>query len=173
MRGDRARNLDAGADAEAMEEHCSPARSPWFAHPAFLHNSGPPSQGWHHLQWDWPWAPTYQTLIKKMPDRIAYRPLMQRNFLNWKSLFPNDSGSTKTQPTSLVRLKDLEQNYSNKDSGHVDNTTTRRWGEHRASPRDQPETVGELRFSKTYCMHWFFFPFLCARTINSTWEFTI
>ena len=30
------RNLEAGADAEAMEKPCLLARSPWFAQPAFL-----------------------------------------------------------------------------------------------------------------------------------------
>ena len=32
---------DAGADAEAMEEHCLLAFSPWFAQPHFLKHPGP------------------------------------------------------------------------------------------------------------------------------------
>ena len=47
-----AENLEAGADAEAMEECCLLACSPWLAHPAFLYSRGlplemiPPMIGW-------------------------------------------------------------------------------------------------------------------------------
>ena len=35
-RNSQSRNLEAGADAEAMEGHCLLAYSPWLARPAFL-----------------------------------------------------------------------------------------------------------------------------------------
>jgi len=47
----QSRNLEAGADAEAMEGSCLLACSSWLALPAFLYNPGPPAQGWLHLQW--------------------------------------------------------------------------------------------------------------------------
>jgi len=49
------RSLEAGRDAEAMEECCLLACSLGLALPAFLCNSGPYAQGWHHA---------YQSLIE-------------------------------------------------------------------------------------------------------------
>jgi len=42
----QSRNLEAGADTEDVEGCCSPARSSWFALPAFFfsQNPGPPTQ---------------------------------------------------------------------------------------------------------------------------------
>ena len=51
------RNLDAGADAEAMEGCCLLAGFPWLAQAAFLANLGPPAQGWYHPQWAGPSSP--------------------------------------------------------------------------------------------------------------------
>ena len=44
------RNLEEGADAEAMEGRCSLARFPWLAQLAFLYNPGP-TQGQPRPQW--------------------------------------------------------------------------------------------------------------------------
>jgi hypothetical protein len=48
------RNLEAGADAEAMKVCCLLDCFPWLAQPAFLQNPEPPAQGWHHPQWAGP-----------------------------------------------------------------------------------------------------------------------
>jgi hypothetical protein len=42
------RNLEAGADAEAMEVCYLLDCFPWLAQLAFLYNLGPPVQRWHH-----------------------------------------------------------------------------------------------------------------------------
>ena len=44
------RNLEAEADAEAMEGCCLQSCSLWLAQPAFLENPGPPTQGWQYPQ---------------------------------------------------------------------------------------------------------------------------
>lgn len=46
----QARNLEAGADANAMEEDYLIACSLWLCQPAFLEHPGPPVQGWHPPQ---------------------------------------------------------------------------------------------------------------------------
>jgi len=46
----KAGNLEAGTDAEAMEEYSLPACSLWLAQPVFLENPGPPAQGWPRPQ---------------------------------------------------------------------------------------------------------------------------
>ena len=46
------RNLEAGTEAESVEECCSLDCSPWLAQPAFIYNPGPSAQGWHYPQWD-------------------------------------------------------------------------------------------------------------------------
>lgn len=45
----------------------------------------------------------HKSLIKKMLDRLVYRPILRRHFLNWNSFFPNDSilyQVEKTIPTN-------------------------------------------------------------------------
>lgn len=44
----KGRNLEAGTEAEAMEECCRLAFSLGLAQSALLCNSGPYAQGWHH-----------------------------------------------------------------------------------------------------------------------------
>jgi len=56
------RNLEAGADAEAME-----GAACWLAQPASLWNPEPAAQGWHHPQ-----ELGCQSLMKKMPYRLAH-----------------------------------------------------------------------------------------------------
>lgn len=48
------RNLVVGADGEAMKEHCLLPCFSLFAQLAFLQNSEPPDQGWHHSPWAGP-----------------------------------------------------------------------------------------------------------------------
>ena len=83
------RNLEAGADAEAMDGCCLLACSPWFAQSAFLYHPGPPAQGWHHSQRAGPLS--HQPLTKKMAYRLAYSPILERHFLNWCFPLPGDS----------------------------------------------------------------------------------
>jgi hypothetical protein len=48
------RNLEAGAEAEAMEENSFQVCFPWTAQPAPLEPPGPPAQGQYHPQWAGP-----------------------------------------------------------------------------------------------------------------------
>lgn len=48
--GMQGRDLEAGAEAETMEECCSLACSSWLAHLHFLHHPGPSAQDWYHKQ---------------------------------------------------------------------------------------------------------------------------
>jgi hypothetical protein len=48
------RNLEAGADAEAIVGCCLLACFPWLAQPDFLQNPRPPSQEWTYPQWAGP-----------------------------------------------------------------------------------------------------------------------
>lgn len=41
--------VKAGTTAAPMKEHCVLSYSSWLAQFAFLDNSEPPAQGWHHL----------------------------------------------------------------------------------------------------------------------------
>ena len=59
------RNLEAGTEAEAMEEHCLLVCSPWLTPSAFLYNPGLSVQSWH--------CP--KSLIKKMFHSLAYKPI--------------------------------------------------------------------------------------------------
>lgn len=61
----------------------------------FNSNSGQLTQGWHYPQWAGP-SP-YQSLIKKVPSRFAYRPLLQ-------AFFSVNALSSHTTP-SCVKLK--------------------------------------------------------------------
>jgi hypothetical protein len=47
MEESRGRNLEAGTEAETIEEHCLLACFSWLAQPALFHNSVPPAQRWH------------------------------------------------------------------------------------------------------------------------------
>ena len=83
------RNLEAGADAEAMEECCLLVCSSWLVQPAFFIEAtttspgmAPPTMGW---------ALPHQSLIKKMPYRLAHIPISLRLFLCWGSLFSDDN----------------------------------------------------------------------------------
>jgi hypothetical protein len=65
------RNLEAGADAEAMEGCCLLDCFPWLAQHAFLRNPELPAQGWHHTQWA---AHPLPSLTEKMPHSwISWR----------------------------------------------------------------------------------------------------
>jgi hypothetical protein len=69
IKGSQGRNLEARADAEAMERCCFLACSPWLAQLAFLLSSEvtPPF--------------LYQSLIRKMPNRLLYSPILRKPFL--------------------------------------------------------------------------------------------
>jgi hypothetical protein len=49
---------------------------------------GPPAQGWHYPGWDGPFL--HQSLIEKMPYRLAYSPVSWRHFLSWDSILSDD-----------------------------------------------------------------------------------
>ena len=74
--GSRGRNLEAGADAEAVEEYCLLPCSPW---PTFLKSPGPPGQEKLHPMG---WALPHQSLIKKMPYRGCLQLNLREAFLN-------------------------------------------------------------------------------------------
>ena len=63
------RNLEAGADAEAMEGYCLLAFSACFLTETRATSPGmvSPTMGWALL---------YQSLIKNMPYRLAYSPIL-------------------------------------------------------------------------------------------------
>ena len=50
MEGTQGRNQEAGADAEAMEEHYY-WLAPLVFSATFLYNPGLPALGWHHTHW--------------------------------------------------------------------------------------------------------------------------
>jgi hypothetical protein len=52
--GTQGRNLQAGAEAEAMEGCCLLACSPWLAQGIFIYSPGLLAQGWHHPHWAGP-----------------------------------------------------------------------------------------------------------------------
>ena len=52
--GTQVRNLEAEANAEAMEECCLLAYFTWLVQPAFLYTPVTPAQEWHHPQWAGP-----------------------------------------------------------------------------------------------------------------------
>lgn len=54
VRNSWGRNLEAGAEAEAIEECCLLACSSWLAQLSFLQNPGPLAQGWYLPQWAGP-----------------------------------------------------------------------------------------------------------------------
>ena len=85
----QSRNLEAGADAEATEECCLLACSPMACSTCFIIKLGttspgvaPPTMGW---------ALPHQSLIKKMPHRLAYSPILWRCFLSWASFLLDGS----------------------------------------------------------------------------------
>ena len=89
--GTQGRNLEAGAKAESVEEHCFPAWIPWLAQFAFLSNPRSTTQGWHGPQWAWP-CHTNQWARKCSIDL----PVGQSDgdiFSAEVPFFPNDSGS--------------------------------------------------------------------------------
>lgn len=55
---EQGRNLKAGTEEEAMEEHCLLACSSWVGQFAFLHNAGPPVQRNHCALWTGPFQLT-------------------------------------------------------------------------------------------------------------------
>jgi hypothetical protein len=72
-------NLEAGADAEAMEGCCLLACLSWLAQHAFLYNQDHwPRYGTTDLGRALP----HQSLIEKMPNRFAYSPIVWQLFLN-------------------------------------------------------------------------------------------
>jgi hypothetical protein len=75
----QARNLETGADVDAMEEGCLLACCPWLTQPAFLQTPGPPAWGWHRPQWAEPTL--HQSLIKEMSYRLAYISVLWKHFL--------------------------------------------------------------------------------------------
>jgi hypothetical protein len=60
----------------------------------------------------WPtmsWVLAYQSLIKKMFHRLAYRPILWSHFLNWSSIFPDDSSlcQVDNEPNNHIRWQTL------------------------------------------------------------------
>ena len=88
--------LEAGANAEAMEVSCLLACFPWLAQLAFLLNPGPPAQGWHHPHLH------HWSLIEKMP----YSYISWRHFLKGSSFLCDNSSlcqvDTQNQPGQLL-----------------------------------------------------------------------
>ena len=71
------RNLEAGADAEAMEAFCLLACSPWLLQPALTQNHlpemAPPTMVW---------VLPHQSLDKNITYWLAYSLILLRYFLN-------------------------------------------------------------------------------------------
>ena len=68
----RGRNLDSGADAEAMEGHCLLACSPGLAQPAFLQDPGPQARDGL--------GPPPVTIKTKNLARLVYTQISRRPF---------------------------------------------------------------------------------------------
>lgn len=95
------RNLEAGADAEAVERSCLLACPLTFTYSACCHiELKTPTQGWHHSQQTGFPFPS-QSLIKKMPFRLAYSPILWKHFLHWGSFLYSVS-STRVLIGQLV-----------------------------------------------------------------------
>lgn len=60
----------------------------WLTQPAFIYHSGPHVKSWYHSQPASPYTPFHHS-SRKMPDIPAYRPVLQRHFLN-EFIFQND-----------------------------------------------------------------------------------
>ena len=61
--------LEAGTEAEVVEEHCLRACSPWLAQSAFLHYLGPRARAATPAGWALP----HHSSTKKMPYSLVYR----------------------------------------------------------------------------------------------------
>jgi hypothetical protein len=68
-----------------MEEHWFLACSSWLIQLVFWYIPKPPIQRWTALP-TVGWAHPYQSSIKKMTSRFAYRPVWWRHLLNWLPL---------------------------------------------------------------------------------------
>ena len=112
------KNLEAGANAEAMEECCLVACFPWLAQLALLQNPRLPAHRWYHPQWTYPF-------FEKMPNSW----ISWRHFLKGGS-FPCDNSSlcqvdTQNQPVHTVRpqkerqIKQRGELFSNSTLGSV------------------------------------------------------
>lgn len=80
--------LEAGSEAETMEEVCFLTCYPWLALLASIHDPEPHGQGWHSSQWAG--AFLQQSLIKKMPGKCVHKQIQWRRFFIWSSLFPSE-----------------------------------------------------------------------------------
>jgi hypothetical protein len=83
LKGNQGRNLEAGMEAEAMEQCCLLASSAWFLNTAQDH---PPRDG--IVPGDL--SSLRRLLIKKMPYTPADRATRWRHPLSWGSLFPDN-----------------------------------------------------------------------------------
>ena len=99
------RNLEAGADAEAMEEHCLLACSSWLAQPVFLYHPGPPFEGWHHPPWLGS-PPPMSIINQENAPQACLKPIGWEHFLNWVSLFSNDCCLCQLDKTNQDNLED-------------------------------------------------------------------
>ena len=61
--GTRVQESEAGAEAEAVEEHCLLACFSWLAQFVFLDIPGLPAQGWHYSHFDGPLITNHQSSI--------------------------------------------------------------------------------------------------------------
>jgi len=77
---------EAGADAEAMEGCFLLAWFPWLAQLALLENPRPPAQGQHQPQWA-----GFPTTPWPLVEKMTYRWVSWRHFLNWGSFFCDNS----------------------------------------------------------------------------------
>ena len=84
--GIKGRNLETGAEADAIEEYCLLTCPPWLAQPASFYAPGPYSgTGIANNELD-----TSASISKKAPHRLACRPLLKRHFISYVFLFSSD-----------------------------------------------------------------------------------
>lgn len=101
--GTQGRNLEAGSDAESMEECCPLDCSPWLTQPASYTIQDHLSKGGttHNML-----GPPTVLLILKMPYRLAYKPTPWKHFLYQDSFLPDDPNlcqvDIKTSTTCLL-----------------------------------------------------------------------
>jgi hypothetical protein len=88
------RDLEEGADTEAMEKCCLLACSTWLDQPAFLQNPGPTALGWLHAQHVGPFPINYflgkcstgLPTVQTYRDIFLYDFLLSNNYIVWVKL---------------------------------------------------------------------------------------
>jgi hypothetical protein len=80
--GTKDTKLEAGTEAESMEEHCLFGYSEKIIYFVFLQDPGSLAWGWLCSQLIRPSNIIQETLIKKIPYRLAWTLILWRHFLN-------------------------------------------------------------------------------------------